>query len=69
MIEIGVDKMKTKEADIPIKGKRHTNINAHNLEDYEPGATREEVFSALTKVATSPRLSRKHVQPLDSSLK
>lgn len=61
--------MAIKESDIPIKGKRHANIKAHNLEDYEPGATREEVFSALTKVATSPRLSRKHVQPLDSSLK
>jgi hypothetical protein len=68
MIGIGVDKMKTKESDIPIKSKKHSALERHNLEDYE-GATREEVFRVLTKVATSPRPSQKHVQPLDSSSK
>ena len=30
------------------------------LEDYEPGASQSQVFSALIKVAKSPKTSTKH---------
>ena len=51
--------MTTKESDIPIKAKKHPAIKKRNLEDCEPGATREEVLQFIEKVATSPKPSRK----------
>ncbi len=51
--------MATKESDIPIKIKRHI-AGRRNLEDCEPGATRDEVLQFIEKVATSPKPSHKH---------
>ena len=47
--------MKAKESDIPIKTKRYRISKKHNLEDYEPGATKEEVLQFIEKVAISPK--------------
>jgi len=54
--------MTTKESDIPIKTKR-LPIKKRNLEDCEPGATREDVLQFIEGVATSTKPSRKCVQP------
>lgn len=37
----------------PVKSQR-------KLEDYQPGASRSEIFHALKKVVTSPKPSQKH---------
>jgi hypothetical protein len=47
---------------MPIKSKKN------KLEDYEPGATRKEVFEDLQKVANSPKTSQKPAsQPAPTS--
>jgi hypothetical protein len=40
-----------------MKKKRNTpdDIKEHQLEDYEPGASREEVFKALGKAIQTPK--------------
>lgn len=60
--------MKTKESHIPIKAKKHLAIKKRNLEDCEPGASREEVLAFIEKVATSPKPCQKRVEsPAPSS--
>lgn len=46
------------------KAKKQENKGKHNLEDYEPGATQEEIMAALKRAAIptkepSPRHARK----------
>ena len=54
--------MTTKESEIPIKAKKHPVLKKRNLEDCEPGATREEVLQFIEKVATSPKPSQKRAE-------
>ncbi len=49
---------KEPNTDIPIKPN-----SKRNLEDYEPGASRSDVFNALKKTA-KPVKSEKRVEPL-----
>jgi hypothetical protein len=60
--------MTIKDSDIPIKTKKCRTLKRHELEDYEPGATRTEVFQALKKVATSPKPCQKRAQPPEPTL-
>lgn len=48
-----------KKSDIPIKAKKRKELARHELEDYEPGITKEEAMEILEKVATSPKPCRK----------
>jgi hypothetical protein len=43
-------------------------IQRHELEDYEPGITREEAHAALLKVARSPNPNPKRDRPKKPSL-
>ena len=51
------------------KDKKKTNQHrkktylASKLEDFEPGATRSQVFDALKKVATTTKASAKNSEP------
>jgi len=54
--------MTSKESDIPIKAKKHPAIKRRELEDCEPGATRDEVLQFIEKIATSPKPCRKRVE-------
>ena len=47
--------MSKKNADVDVR-PRHKD---KQLEDYEPGATREQVFQALNKVATTPKSKKR----------
>jgi hypothetical protein len=47
--------MSVKKSDMPIKSRKQKVIQKRNLEDCEPGATREEVLQFIEKVATSPK--------------
>ncbi len=49
-----------KQKDIPII---KSSTARKNLEDYEPGASREEVLKLIEKVASSPKPSRKRIEP------
>lgn len=42
------------------KNKVRKDLQPHKLEDYEPGATRDEVLQFIKKVALSPKTSKKH---------
>lgn len=44
------------------KIKENSN-KTRELEDYEPGASRAEIFGALKKVAKSPKPSQKRDEP------
>ncbi len=52
--------------------EKHSNkssLTSKYLEDCDPGATKIEVFSALKKVARTPKPSPKHGEQLDSTSK
>lgn len=61
--------MKSTKSPIRTDSKSSHATSMRNLEDYEPGATRSEVFATLKKAA-KPIITkaRKHVEPPASTL-
>ena len=57
--------MNSKKSPIRTNSKSSHDTSIRNLEDYEPGATRSEVFTALRKAA-KPIITktRKRAEPL-----
>ena len=44
-------------------------VKQAKIEDYDPGATKSQVFADLKKVITVPKPSQKRVEPPDSASK
>ena len=61
-----MSQQKTKQptTDIPIGIASKPPIAKRNLDDWEPGATREDVLRFIEKVAKSPKPSRKRAEPI-----
>ncbi len=51
------------QGEIHAEHGKKPHLPPRNLEDCEPGATRQEVLGLIDKVVKAPKPSRKHTEP------